>query len=411
MKRCHLLAALALAIGLLPGCGGDGGEGGEGAGGEVAVRPIEHMQPGEKFAMETPLWGGGSQVSHYVVYGVTPGGALVDRAEAGLMDGVRVSILESVERGGRRSDQLPVVATAQSPYARFVDPQALRQKQVAFYQALWNAVAEHEDTRDPQAILAEIDDLDGRIVDLMDDVAAAGWSLKDYLAVYDRLDALPAFASKQLPELNLREALADAGGQASVFDDDPPGCSTRGRATLPSGLFTDCRAGAERAAALFPPKADRLSDLPALPRSGADAPLDAAVATQDLDAWILTLQMARLTQLDTLIHQAMDDARARSRRITELSAVLARNGEDDERWRAYCAQRPVMPCPAGAPNASGAWMRGVHEAMIEDEQSQQQIAQLHVQSLIARRNASIEMLDALRKKAPDLKAAVLANMR
>ena len=143
--------------------------------------------------METPLLPSGSQISHYVVHGITPEGALVETDQPGLLAGVRVPLLESVTREGRSSTSV-------------ANPGTLKQQQQKFYQQLWNATAEHEGTRDPQAILAEIDDLDARIVDLMDDVAASGVTLKEYLAFYDRLDAIPELAGKELAELNLRES-------------------------------------------------------------------------------------------------------------------------------------------------------------------------------------------------------------
>ena len=116
---------------------------------------------------------------------------------------MRVPLLESVTRDGRSSTSV-------------ANPETLKQQQQKFYQQLWNATAEHEGTRDPQAILAEIDDLDTRIVDLMDDVAASGVTLGEYIAFYDQLDAIPELAGKELAELNLREALSDVD-KVSVF--------------------------------------------------------------------------------------------------------------------------------------------------------------------------------------------------
>ena len=45
----------------------------------------------------------------------------------------------------------------------------------------------------------------------MNDAAARQMPVPAYVVFYDRLDAMPAFARKQLPEVNLRDALADAG--------------------------------------------------------------------------------------------------------------------------------------------------------------------------------------------------------
>ena len=163
MKSWTKLSVAGLAASLLIACGGgsDTDPGG--------VTPLSQLPLGARFAMETPLLDGGSQINHYVVHGVTPEGALVETDQPGLLAGVRVPLLESVTREGRSSTSV-------------ANPETLKQQQQKFYQQLWNATAEHEGTRDPQAILAEIDDLETRIVDLMDDVAASGVTLKEYIA-------------------------------------------------------------------------------------------------------------------------------------------------------------------------------------------------------------------------------------
>ena len=222
MKSWIKLSAAGLAVSLLMACGG-GSDTDPGS-----ATPLSQLQPGERFAMETPLLDGSSQINHYVVHGVTPEGTLVENDRPGLLPGVRVPLLESVTRDGRSSTSV-------------ANPETLKQQQQKFYQQLWNATAEHEGTRDPQAILAEIDDLDTRIVDLMDDVAASGVTLGEYIAFYDQLDAIPELAGKELAELNLREALSDVD-KVSVFKtalrECPAGLI---RVISQSGLTSYCR--------------------------------------------------------------------------------------------------------------------------------------------------------------------------
>ena len=132
MKSWIKLSAAGLAVSLLMACGG-GSDTDPGS-----VTPLSQLQPGERFAMETPLLDGSSQINHYVVHGVTPEGTLVENDRPGLLPGVRVPLLESVTRDGRSSTSV-------------VNPETLKQQQQKFYQQLWNATAEHEGTRDPHA--------------------------------------------------------------------------------------------------------------------------------------------------------------------------------------------------------------------------------------------------------------------
>lgn len=90
MKSWIKLSAAGLAVSLLMACGG-GSDTDPGS-----VTPLSQLQPGERFAMETPLLDGSSQINHYVVHGVTPEGTLVENDRPGLLPGVRVPLLESV---------------------------------------------------------------------------------------------------------------------------------------------------------------------------------------------------------------------------------------------------------------------------------------------------------------------------
>lgn len=65
MKSWTKLSVAGLAASLLIACGGgsDTDPGG--------VTPLSQLPLGARFAMETPLLDGGSQINHYVVHGVT----------------------------------------------------------------------------------------------------------------------------------------------------------------------------------------------------------------------------------------------------------------------------------------------------------------------------------------------------
>ena len=408
MNRWKHITTLALVAGALVGCGGgDGGSKPDGAQSE-AVTPVSEMKPGERFSMETPLEVEGSQVSHYVVYGVTPTGALVDSSQPGLLDGVRVSILESVQRNGGDS------AVQGSGASTFVDPASLRRKQVEFYQQLWNAMAEHEGTRDPQAILAEIDDLDGRIVDLMDDVGASGVTLQQYLDFYDRMDEMPAFASKQLPELNLREALA-AQDNASVFDETPPACGPGlTRVVSQSGLYSYCRTGT--AQVKVQAKVSTLASSSVLSEQGEPSIagiLKSSLSNEELMALMLGMQQERSGLLEQQIKAQMEKEQARNARIQDLQQALSQNGKDDQLWRDFCAQKTNLDLDCAGKDASGfgVVMFNQVKTVMDSLSPSQQIDMLRLQSALAKRNEAFEQMAALIRKMQDARTSIIGNMR
>ena len=408
MNRWTHLGALALVAGALVGCGGgDGGSKPDGAQSE-AVTPVSEMKPGERFSMETPLEVEGSQVSHYVVYGVTPTGALVDSSQPGLLDGVRVSILESVQRNGGDS------AVQGSGASTFVDPASLRRKQVEFYQQLWNAMAEHEGTRDPQAILAEIDDLDGRIVDLMDDVGASGVTLQQYLDFYDRMDEMPAFASKQLPELNLREALA-AQDNASVFDETPPACAAGlTRVVSQSGLYSYCRTGTAQVKAQA--KVSTLASSSVLSEQGEPSIagiLKSSLSNEELMALMLGMQQERSGLLEQQIKAQIEKEQARNARIQDLQQALSLNGKDDQLWRDFCAQKANLDLDCAGKDASGfgVVMFNQVKTVMDSLSPSLQIDMLRLQSALAKRNEAFEQMAALIRKMQDARTSIIGNMR
>ena len=408
MNRWKHLTTLALVAGALVGCGGgDGGSKPDGAQSE-AVTPVSEMKPGERFSMETPLEVEGSQVSHYVVYGVTPTGALVDSSQPGLLDGVRVSILESVQRNGGDS------AVQGSGASTFVDPASLRRKQVEFYQQLWNAMAEHEGTRDPQAILAEIDDLDGRIVDLMDDVGASGVTLQQYLDFYDRMDEMPAFASKQLPELNLREALA-AQDNASVFDETPPACAAGlTRVVSRSSLYSYCRTGTAQVKGQA--KVSTLASSSVLSEQGEPSIagiLKSSLSNEELMALMLGMQQERSGLLEQQIKAQMEKEQARNARIQDLQQALSQNGKDDQLWRDFCAQKTNLDLDCAGKDASGfgVVMFNQVKTVMDSLSPSQQIDMLRLQSALAKRNEAYEQMTALIRRMQDVRTSIIGNMR
>ena len=181
----------------------------------------------------------------------------------------------------------------QREHPRVIDSTSLRKKQQEFFQRLWETVAEQKGTLAPQAILTEIVDLDGRVVDLMDDAAASGVSLREYLDFYAHLDVIPELADKQLAELTLREALWSID-QASTFDENPPACPAGlSRVVSQSGLNSFCRLPAARMTAIRDSdvashsEADNISGILAQPN--IKGLLGAGKAGSEIDAILLQI--------------------------------------------------------------------------------------------------------------------------
>lgn len=404
MKPWMNLSAAVLATSLLVACGGDGGGADEGA-----VKPLSQLQPGERFAMETPLLAGGSQISHYVVHGVTPKGELVDSDRPGLVEGVRLSILESVTRDGQSS------ASAAHPtlmQPQFVNPVTLKQQQQAFYQQLWDALAEHEGTRDPQVILAEIDDLDARIVDLMDDVAASGVTLREYIAFYDRLDSMPGLADKTLAELNLREALSDVD-KYSLFEANPPACPAGlARVVSQSGLSSYCRVPSTRKTAQVDPRAKTGLVIDSLTEPNVKGLLDAASTNEQLKDLIYRIQTEhRLRALDSIINTQAAMIQLANQRIVALNQALSENGQDDQRWKTYCAQHPELECVVANAPGFGAATANTVKRRLDELNASVQLGMIAMQSLISRRDEAYELTSTFLRKLQDPKTAIVSNMR
>lgn len=392
MKSWIKLSAAGLAVSLLMACGG-GSDTDPGS-----VTPLSQLQPGERFAMETPLLDGSSQINHYVVHGVTPEGTLVENDRPGLLPGVRVPLLESVTRDGRSSTSV-------------ANPEILKQQQQKFYQQLWNATAEHEGTRDPQAILAEIDDLDTRIVDLMDDVAASGVTLGEYIAFYDQLDAIPELAGKELAELNLREALSDVD-KVSVFKtalrECPAGLI---RVISQSGLTSYCRVPSTTRTALaaLPTKAG--NPLAALPEPSVSALIDAAVTANDLKALLIAVALDRQIAAEAQLSTLLAEMRKGQEQDDQLRDALRQNGDDDQKWKTYCTQHPELQCVSSDTHRFAERMISRINGMLDERNMTTQMDLLELQYSLSRRNTAYEMVANVLRKIVDGRTAVITNMR
>lgn len=226
MQKLISLTLAVICAALLTACGGSDDV--PSASGTEADTETK-LRVGDEFVLQTNVAGGSKQEALYRLYGVTRQGELVaDEQAPTRMDGVLVPLLLSETRDGKPAD------TASSP-------QALVSQQRAFYKQLWDAVSVHEGSSDPQLILAEVSDLDARIVDAMDDSAASGLTLAQYLDFYDRLDEMPQTASLTYAELHWQEMLSSLDKVSTLQASAPPCPEGLVRVTSVSGLYRYCR--------------------------------------------------------------------------------------------------------------------------------------------------------------------------
>ena len=213
--RIALAAAYALA---LAACGGDGGADPAAAVAQAA------FEVGDIYIVESTMEGGATSSRSYLVHGVSIKGELLATASADLVP-----------------DALVPLPMADASTAKFVNPanfkpispEALRQT----YQALVQAKAQHDGALNIQAAIEEIADLDGDLVSIHADLQRSGLTPTQYLAFYDTLDQVPAFAAQEDAELqamNFFDAIEDYELQGaacgSITRGDPcnrlPNCSS-----------------------------------------------------------------------------------------------------------------------------------------------------------------------------------------
>ena len=118
-------------------------------------------------------------------------------------------------------------------------------------------------------------------------------------------------------------------------------------------------------------------------------------------------QIAAEAQLSTLL----EEIRKGQKQSDQLRDALSQNGDDDQKWKTYCAQHPELQCVSSDEPRFGVMMAHRTRAMIDTLNSIAQMDMLRLQSLHSRLNTSFEMVDNVWRKLIDGRTAVITNMR
>lgn len=266
------------------------------------------FKPGSQFLVESLLPDGQMKVERYLVHGVTTQGELVADQRADLIGGALVPLLESEKSSGK--------VTVKATTFKASEPAALLTQQRAFYKQAWDAMVQIQGRNDPKITFDELDDMDARIVDFMDDAAASGVTLTEYLSFYERLDSIPELARMTYAELNLQEALASVD-KVSMFEENPPACPTSlVRVVSASGLSGYCRSAQLNVKSAVPTDMPRVSNVRELMES------------DNVEDLILRITIARTKFLEEKLGEQMKEIEQRNAELTHLARDAARLQEE-----------------------------------------------------------------------------------
>ena len=183
MRSTAQWTTVASATALLMACGGDG-----------SPDPVKaKFKPGDVVTVTSRSGSEPAQAQQLILYGITSHGELVDTETPALLDNAFVPLAASAD--AKSSD--PAAASPPSLAA-------LRET----YRRLWAAYVAELQTTDPARLTAEIDDLDGNLVELTADLARSGMSDAEYVAFYQALDE-GAMGNVQEAEAELRAFIDD----------------------------------------------------------------------------------------------------------------------------------------------------------------------------------------------------------
>lgn len=345
------------------------------------------FKPGSQFLVESLLPDGQMKVERYLVHGVTTQGELVADQRADLIGGALVPLLESETSSGK--------VTGKATTFKASEPAALLTQQRAFYKQAWDAMVQIQGRNDPKATFEELDDMDARIVDFMDDAAASGVTLTEYLAFYERLDSIPELARMTYAELNLQEALASVD-KVSMFEENPPACPTSlVRVVSASGLSGYCRSAQLNVKSAVPTDMPRVSNVRELMES------------DNVEDLILRITIARTKFLEEKLGEQMKEIEQRNAELTHLARDAARLRDDLGGKPADCQSDRVCV---------EKWRLGQirlaeYKAMMDAVQSTSQLNMLRFQSHHSKLNESIENLSSLIKKIQDTRAGIVTKIR
>lgn len=382
------LCAVAAAS-LLLACGGGSDGDGDAASQEV-------WEPGTKLLVESIAPGGGIVRGRYLVHGVTTQGELVTDQRADLIDGALVPLLEEETRTSKAMSKAAVVKFV-NPYT-FVNPDKLVAQQQSFFKEAWGTMAELQGTTDPRAIWRQMDDMDARMLDFMDDAAASGVTLSQYITFYDRLDKIPELAPLVYAELNIQEALSSVD-KASVFDESPPACPPGlARVVSVSGLQSYCRVQAGSVVAKAGAQESNVSALLELQ--------DLNLGNPDLDDLRLLVYLQRDRALEAQLIAHRDEMRRQDLELEKLRETINKLREDLNSKPVDCQSDPV--CAEERRQMQN--KLDEHQAQLGAENYRGQLLTIMMQSTMNRRNENLEVASAHLKKLQDAMRGIVTKL-
>ena len=132
-----------------------------------------------------------------------------------------------------------------------------------------------------------------------------------------------------------------------------------------------------------------------------------------IEEMLLQVQQRRADLLETQLREQIEAEQAKNARTQGLQQALSQNGQDDQRWRDFCAQKTNLDLDCAGKDVAGFGVVMVNrvKTMLDSVGNSQQIDMLRLQALSAKRNEAFEQMTAWMKKMQDVRSSIVGNMR
>ncbi len=132
-----------------------------------------------------------------------------------------------------------------------------------------------------------------------------------------------------------------------------------------------------------------------------------------IEEMLLQVQQRRADLLETQLRAQMEAMQAKNARTQDLKQALSQNGQDDQLWRDFCAQKTNLDLDCTGKEVAGFGVVMVNQVktMLDSLNPSQQIDMLRLQALSAKRNEAFEQMTAWMKKMQDVRSSIVGNMR
>ena len=139
--------------------------------------------------------------------------------------------------------------------------------------------------------------------------------------------------------------------------------------------------------------------------------VSAVLAENDLEALLIAVARDRKFAMEAQLRSQQEDLQEAQKRAAQLLSAFSQNGQDDQKWKTYCAQHPELLCVSSDTPNFGAVMAQRVQEMLYAMQSTSQMDMLRIQTLNSRRNEAMDMISNLLRKMADARLTVITNMR